>query len=114
MSDTVSHILGTRDISYQTLDRSAGLISLSIELLNTEPNYDDKSPATIGYGARVTIRSNIVNWTHDFYAEDKLQAVFRCMWLSDIYLQQVCRENKIEIFSLKPGDIRQDFDVYRA
>ena len=114
MTDHVSYDLGVREISYETADSLTGTIFLSIQLLNTEPNYDDESPATIGYGARVTIRSEIFNWTHDFYAQDKIQAVFRCMWLSDVYLQRVCQENEIKIFSLQPGDIRQDFDVYRA
>ena len=113
MTDDVSYDLGAREIFY-TKEDHAGSIILKIEMLNLEPNYNDEAPGTIGYGARVTIESDLVSWTHDFYAPDKLQAIFRCMWLSDIYLQQVCRENEITIFSLMPGDIRQDLDVYRA
>ena len=114
MTDHVSYDLGAREITYRMANDLTGTIFLNIQILNAEPNYDDGSPATIGYGARVTIKSEIINWTHDFYAQDKLQAVFRCMWLSDIYLQQACLQNGIEIFSLQPGDIKQDFDVYRA
>lgn len=49
-----------------------------------------------------------------FQGDDDLQAVFRALWISDIYVRKICADNDIEVYSVVPGDITSDFDTYKA
>ena len=104
--------LGPRIISYKT-DDGIGEILIHIELL--EPTIHD-----LGGGESITDFRGIIimdcplfNRKMQLVGEDELQLIMRCLWMSDIWLQRVCRENNILIYKIKPGDIDEDLAVYR-
>ena len=61
----------------------------------------------------ITIECPLFQRQMNLIGEDELQLIMRCLWMSDLWLQRVCRENGIEIYKIRPGDIDVDLAVYR-
>ena len=48
-----------------------------------------------------------------FEGEDDLQLIMRLLWLSDVWLRKMCKENDLRIYKWTVGDIEDELSVYK-
>ena len=106
-------ILGPRILQYRHASGRQGEIRIT---LTRQPDVavdigDDEPLVEPAFAVGVTC--DWFSWSKTFSAADDLQSIFRCMWLSDIYVQKICRDNGFQLFSLTPGDISDDLDTFK-
>lgn len=105
-------IIGPRTIYYIDKDGSHQPISISMELGDEQTvDLGDGESATekIGY---VHINSVWFQRTMKALGSDDIQVMKWLIEFADAWLQRFCRDNKVQIFKIMPGDIVKDMDVF--
>ena len=104
--------LGPRLLNYVTSNGRTGEISIQVSLEGSSPMYIGEDCVNF-VGGSVTIDSDLFSRKISVKGEDDLQLLMRLLWLSDIFIQKVCRDNNVQVYKHERGDISHDLEVYR-